>query len=112
MVSDEPLSLDHVRGQLRARLAFLEKQIAPLVDEAEEIRGLLKENSPRDHGWGDSTREAIAEAVQRTPGLSGADYSTAVGVTGATALRHLKALSEAGIVRRDGERRNTRWHPA
>lgn len=118
-----PVSLGEVRKQLRARLAYLERQIAPLAAEAEEIRRFLGAEAVRSAGGARKssngsvrepadTRAAILSAVRSKPGLSGADYGGNIGVTAATALRYLKELSDAGTVRREGERRGTRWRPA
>lgn len=115
MTEPKPLSLEEVRTTLKTRLDYLDAQIKPLADEAKEIRRLLAEpptpRSPVSKPSGD-TRNAILEAVAATPGLSGADYASTAGVTGATALKHLNALEAEGVLRREGIRRGTRWYPS
>jgi Fic family protein len=110
----KPISLDEVREQLRERLAQLEAEIAPLTAEAEEIRAMLGQqesqptNTPSQQG---DTRASFLSAVRDAPGKSGSDYAALVGTSKPTAVKHLKALVEAGELRREGEKRGTRWLP-
>src|SRR4051812_39152662 len=103
MSSTEPISLSEMQEQLRRRLDYLEQQMEPLVTEAEQIRKLLGDGSARDPGQADDTHAALLRAVAESPGRSGADYAATVGVTGATALRHLKVLADDGRIRREGQ---------
>lgn len=109
MAKNEPISVENVRKQLRERLAFLEEQITPLAAEAEEIRDMLGEGRT---GAPSEVRAAVLNAVRERPGLAGAEYDAILHVAEGIALRHLKALEADGRVRREGQRRGTRWFPA
>jgi hypothetical protein len=116
MTKREPPNLAQVRDTLKPRLAYIEGQISDLQKEADEIRSILG-GSPASTGSaarlsGPALRASILRAVQKEPGLSGASYATTVKTTGQTALGHLNALEEAGEVRREGQKRSTRWFPA
>lgn len=103
--TDEPVSLDEMRDEMRARLRYLEEQIAPLQREADEIRRLLGE--PRTQG----ARDALLDAVRSMPGRPGSDYAGLINLDAQQARRLLNELEEEGAVRREGNRRGTRWFP-
>ena len=109
MAKSEPISVQTVRRQLRERLAYLETQIAPLREEADEIRAMLGEGRG---GSIQETREALLDAVRQKPGHAGAEYDAMLRLSDGHAVRHLKTLEADGLIRREGQRRGTRWFPA
>lgn len=109
MAKAEPISIQSVRKQLYERLEYLETQITPLQEEADEIRVMLGEGRG---GSIEETRQALLDAVRKTPGRAGAEYDAMLRLTDGQAVRHLKALEADGVIRREGQRRGTRWFPA
>ena len=53
--------------------------------------------------------ESILAALREDPVLTGAELSELVGVTPRTVDRHLRALKDAGRLRREGSRKAGRW---
>jgi len=109
MAKSEPISIQSVRKQLRERLEYLETQIAPLQQEADEIRAMLGEGRG---GSIEETRQALLDAVGKNPGRAGAEYDAMLRLADGQAVRHLKALEADGLIRREGQRRGTRWFAA
>lgn len=105
-MKDEPVSLDEMRDQLRARLRYLEDQIRPLQREADEIRRLLGEPRAQDE------KAALLETLRATPGRAGADYAGVLNLDAQQVRRMLNELEAEGVVRREGNRRGTRWFAA
>jgi predicted ArsR family transcriptional regulator len=57
------------------------------------------------------TRQELLDAVRKKPGRSGAEYDGMLRLSEGQAVRHLKALEREGLIRREGQRRGTRWFP-
>jgi hypothetical protein len=108
MAKVEPINVQSIRRQLRERLEYLEEQIAPLQEEADEIRAMLSEGRG---GSAEETRAALLDAVRRAPGRAGAEYDSMLRLGDGQAVRLLKALEAEGLIRREGQRRGTRWFP-
>lgn len=108
MAKSEPISFQNLRKQLRQRLEYLEEEIAPLQEEADEIRTMLGEGRG---GSSQEVRNALLAAVHKQPGRAGADYDSILRLADGQAVRHLKALEADGAIRREGQRRGTRWFP-
>lgn len=58
------------------------------------------------------TRAALVDVVRKKPGQLGAEYDVMLRLGEGQAVPHLKALGSEGLVRREGQRRETRWFPS
>lgn len=105
--SFEPLRQE--RERLMAALAGL-RGTRPRARASSGTRSTASAGGGAGAGGGD-IRASIMQAVIDSPGQSATAYAESVGASAATVNNNIKALIEAGQVRREGERRATRYYP-
>ncbi len=131
------MSEDHLLTAMRTELQELEESIAPQRDairEAEERIERLRQaiavykggnnkdvraagrsgtarRPPRARISAEDARTVLLETIQANPGRDGSYYNQSLGVSPATLSKRLDELLQHGVIRREGERRATKYFP-
>jgi Fic family protein len=135
MTTDYERIINEAAEKLERRYAEIQEQLAPLRNEEREVAEAIHRivgSYPQGYSAGtvsrprattrstgstsatsipEGEREAkVIEALsQNAQGLNGTEIANVLGVTAATARKWLDPMVEAGTIKREGERRATKY---